>query len=129
MRTQEEEQMDDLVRKMVRDTGLEKPVPDLKKNIMEGIRNSYSRSSYTSLIPKRGWAVLMAALVVFVAFVWYNPFGFKGMAFEIFPQNLGGLFGEPSRVTLYAVVVLGFMMAIQVVLLKRKLDLRFGKKQ
>ena len=128
MGTQEEKQFDDFIRKIVRDTGLEQPVPDLRNNIMLQIRSTYSRTANRALIPKSGWAILTFALAAFSGLVYYNPLGVKALAFEVFPRDLGDYFGEPSSVTLYAVIVLGLMMCLQVVLLKRRIERTYENK-
>ena len=122
MSTEEEKQLDEFIRKMVTDTGLEKPGPDLKNNIMRGLKKRYSRVVYRSLIPRKAWVVLAVSLVVFVGFALYNPLGIGAMNIDLFPWDLGTLFGSVSMITLSAFVIFGVMMLLQVLLLKRRID-------
>lgn len=125
MSTQEEEQLDDFIRKMVVDSGLERPSPDLKRSIMKGLKKKYSGVVYRSLISKKAWGIMFIALVTFMVFAFYNPFGVESIGIDLFPWDLSGLFGQSSTVTLSAVGIFGFMMVVQVLLLKRRLDQDF----
>ena len=125
MSTQEEEQLDDFIRKMVVDSGLERPSPDLKRSIMKGLKKKYSGVVYRSLISKKAWGIMFIALVTFMVFAFYNPFGVESIGIDLFPWDLNGLFGQSSTVTLSAVGIFGFMMVVQVLLLKRRLDQDF----
>ncbi|THD65782.1 hypothetical protein E7Z59_14440 [Robertkochia marina] len=127
MSTQEEKEMDDFIRKMVVDTGLEKPSPDLKSSIMKGLKKKYSGVVYRSLISKKGWGLMFISLAAYIAFAFYNPFGVESIGVDLFPWDLSGLFGQSSTVTLSAIGIFGFMMVIQVLLLKRMLDQDFKK--
>ena len=122
MSTKEEKELDDFIRKMVVDAGLEKPAPELKTNIMDSLQKRYSRIIYRSLIPKRGWALIAMSIAVFVGFVVYNPLGIGGFFIDLFPWDVGNLVGDYSSTTVYSVVILGVMMLFQILMIKRRLD-------
>lgn len=122
MSSQEEKQLDDFIRNVVVDAGLEKPGPELKANIMAQLQRRYSRVVYRSLISKKGWAILAVSLVVFVILVWLNPFGVKALNIDLFPWDLSNVFGQASQTTIYAVIIFGVMMLLQLYYLKRRID-------
>lgn len=125
MSTQEEKQFDDFIRKMVVDTGLETPSPDLKRSILKGLKKKYSGVTYKSLISKKSWVIMVVSLLLFITFIFYNPLAVESMGVDLFPWDLSSLFRKSSTVTLSAVAILGVMMVIQVLLLKRRLDQGF----
>lgn len=125
MSIQEEKQLDDFIRSMVVDAGLEKPSPELKRSIMKGLKKKYSGIVYRSLISKKAWGIMFIALTAFVAFALYNPLEIGSIGVDLFPWDLRSLFGQSSTVTLSAIGIFGFMMVVQILLLKRRLDRDF----
>lgn len=125
MSTQEEKELDDFIRKMVMDTGLEKSPSGLKQNIMSGLPKKYGRVVYTSLISKKGWGLVCCALLALVVFTVYNPLNIGGFFVDLFPWDLNVLHGSSFKTTTYAMIIFGIFMVLQVFLIKRRIDHRY----
>lgn len=122
MEMNKEKELDDLIRKAIIEVGLEQPEPQLKSGIMKAISAQYSSTVYKALIPGRAWGVMALVLMLFAAFVWFNPLGLNKMGVDLFSRLIPSMSWAVSSVVLYGVVVLGVMVGIQVYLLKRRID-------
>jgi len=129
--------LDELSKKVITASNLEKPSLDFTANIMSNINIETKRSEstiYKPLISKRTWFVVAVIFIIVCAYVLLgNTSGsigwFTDVDFSFVPSfNVANVLPEISfsKTVLYAIVVLTLMLFIQIPLLKKHFDNRIS---
>lgn len=134
MKENADKQLDDLTRKVIQTTSLEKPSFDFTSNVMSEIDRIESTTSitYVPLISKRVWLILSALVITALLVIalgdinvttgWLSEVGIERFYnFEI--SNPLSNISVPTTLV-YAVGFFGLMLTIQIPLLKRYFDER-----
>ncbi len=135
MNKQKDKQLDQLAKKIMKDTPLESPsinFTDMVMSRVEAVEVS-SVTTYRPLIPKGGWVIIVSILCGLITYAalgynmeslgWLNNINLKVFPNLELSNPLSGLV-IPKIVT-YAVVLFGFMLSIQIFFLKRHLSKPF----
>ncbi len=135
MNKQKDKQLDQLAKKIMKDTPLESPsinFTDMVMSRVEAVEVS-SVTIYRPLIPKGGWVIIVSILCGLITYAalgytmessgWLNNINLKVFPNLELSNPLSGLV-IPKIVT-YAVVLFGFMLSIQIFFLKRHLSKPF----
>ncbi len=128
MKENVDKNIEELTKKMLKNTALQSPSFDFTSQVMSQINaiSSSEATKYKTLIPKRFWVVILMSVVGLVGF---SVFGGTGETTSWFEKlNLGTLFDgrltdvlssvEIPKTVVYTVALLGLIMSIQIPLLK-----------
>ena len=136
MEVNNENELDDLIRKSVKTVGLDSPSADFTKNLISKIEMSSeleSITTYKPLISKAGWvimAVIVLALSVFaldykldILLAWLDKMNFGALPelhlLEVLPQL------AISNIFFYGLFIFAIFALIQMVFLKQRLDKQY----
>ncbi|NMH86411.1 hypothetical protein [Flavivirga algicola] len=126
--------LDDLTKRVIKETSLESPSFNFTASVMSQVTelNDHSVTAYKPLISKKGWIIIS---IIFLGLVAYMLFGiqkeqtnwFDALDLSILYNNkITGLFSGfsiPKTLT-YAIALFGFMFCIQVPILKNHFNRR-----
>ena len=130
-----DKQIDDLAKKMMSSSGLEKPSVNFTANIMSQIEAIKSISVLDSkpLISKTAWFGIAIAVIGLFAYSFFNTSTeslglFENVDLSFISNNkISELLSSftISKTVLYSVLLFGIMFSIQIPLLKNYLDKRY----
>ncbi|MEC3907295.1 hypothetical protein VOI54_09725 [Tamlana sp. 2201CG12-4] len=132
MKEKEDKYLDDLIKKVIKDRAIESPSFDFTNSVISQIKTG-SNIIYKPLISKKGWFFILSAFLVMVIYVFLGiemePSGvFKFVDFSILSNNkiLDVLTNfTTSKTFVYAIVLFGLMLCIQVQFLKHHFNQRY----
>ena len=132
-----ENNLDNLVRKSVKELGLQGPSSGFTKNILakiEAADQKVSVTAYRPLISKLGWGVLvmivtaLSALVVFekvdTSLAWLEKMNIGALPDLEFLDAMPGL--VVSNTMFYSVLIFAFFAVLQVLFIKQRLNGRYA---
>ncbi|MFL0352326.1 hypothetical protein [Xanthomarina sp. GH4-25] len=136
MKENVDKHIEKLVSKVMKDSVLEAPSLDFTSQVMQQVTTS-SKSDvtlYKPLITKTGWVFLILIVLAFVVFVlitgdfqssdWFDVIDFSVLSNFKMPNLLSGV--KLSTTSLYALILFGIMVCIQIPLLKNYFDKRLN---
>ncbi len=137
MEANKDKKLDDLIRKSVKEVGLESPSADFTKTLLSKIEASAQKdatTAYKPLISKAGWAILILILVALSGFALYGNLDSNLAWLE--KINMGALpklqlmdaFPNlaVSNIFFYGFLIFGIFAFIQLVLFKQRLDRQYA---
>ncbi|MBT8183971.1 MAG: hypothetical protein KJN76_03955 [Eudoraea sp.] len=137
METNKERKLEDIIRKSVKEAGLESPSADFTASLLSKIEASAQQASatvYKPLISKAGWAVMSVVVVALIIFALYQKLDIQLAWLE--KMNMATLpkiqFTDAlptlamSNIFLYSLLIFGVFVVIQMVLLKKRLDRQYA---
>ncbi|NQY07696.1 MAG: hypothetical protein HRT68_16250 [Flavobacteriaceae bacterium] len=119
MEHKEEQYLEDLVSKMIKEGGLEKPSVDFTSNLMNEI--TIQKTVYKPLISKTVWVFIILAFLALGAFLLLNSnqkesLGwFDGMTLSLAECKV-------SKTVLYATTFMSLLLLLQIPILKNYFD-------
>jgi len=136
MEANNKEKLDGLIRKSVKEAGLESPSVDFTKNLMTKIKVASKQESvtvYKPLISKVGWGILAIIVLALSVFALDQKLDIQLAWLE--KMNMGALpkvqlldtlpnFGL-SNIFFYSILIFAVFAVIQLVLLKQRLDRQY----
>ncbi|MDP2688378.1 MAG: hypothetical protein Q8O62_14255 [Aequorivita sp.] len=132
MKENETKQIEHLVAKAMQKSTLETPSFQFTDRVMEALQAQQSAvTRYRPLFPKYIWVAIAAIVAGFTAYIWFlvqpSPLNFPTLSFDFIKNN--SLAQEvaaftPSKITVYAVLLLALMLCVQVPMLKSYFDKR-----
>lgn len=128
MKENVDKHLEHLADKVMKQSTLETPSFDFTSKVMSSIElaNHSINTTYTPLISKPVWALIVAGFIGFVAsiFVMNKPETSNWFDFDNnqFSNILSGI--QPSQIATYGIVLLGFMMLVQITFLKNYFNKR-----
>ncbi len=136
MKEKENKKMDVLIEDVMKQTELESPSLNFTSNVMQQILadSKSSATVYKPLITKTGWVGLFLSVLALVLYIvvsgdsqnseWFNAIDFSVLT----KFNLTNLFSgiKLSNTTLYAFILFGGMICVQIPLLKNYFDKRLN---
>ncbi len=132
MKENETKHIEHLVAKAMQKSNLETPSFQFTDSVMEALQAQQSAvTPYRPLFPKYIWVAIAAIVAGFTAYIWFlvqpAPLNLPTLSFDFIKNNL--LAKEvaaftPSKITIYAVLLLALMLCVQVPMLKRYFDKR-----
>ncbi len=134
MKENVDNQLENLIKKAVKQSALESPSFDFTANLMlkVDIIKQSATTTYQPLISKQMWFLIFTGFVAFVAYILFitKPEASKWFsAIDILNANkISNLFSgiHLSRTVLYSVVFFAVMLLIQIPLLKNYFDKRLA---
>ncbi|MDC7999611.1 hypothetical protein POV26_01020 [Aequorivita todarodis] len=135
MKEQETKDLEQLVAKAMRKATLETPSLLFTDKVMAAINAEHQNVTvrYRPLIPKYVWIGIAAAIVGITAYLWFliqpTPLNLPALSFDFMAANsLSKEFSAftPSKITVYALLLLAVMLCVQVPVLKRYFERREG---
>ncbi|WP_410004292.1 hypothetical protein [Aequorivita nionensis] len=131
MKEQEAKELEQLVGKAMQKSSLETPSFQFTDNVMAAVNAAQETSAirYRPLIPKYIWVVIAAVVIGFTAYIWFlvqpAPLDLPVLSFDFIKSN--SISKEvaaftPSKITVYAVLLLALMLCVQIPVLKRYFD-------
>lgn len=136
MKEKENNQLDKLVDKVMKQSTLETPSFNFTANVMQHITaDSKNRTTvYKPLISKTGWVVLIISILTIMIYIllsgdsqnssWFDTLDFSMLSNIKIPNLFSGL--KVSHTTLYALLLFGIMVCVQIPLLKNYFDKRLN---
>lgn len=136
MKEKENNQLDKLVDKVMKQSTLETPSFNLTANVMQHITaDSKNRTTvYKPLISKTGWFILFLSVLTVMIYIvltedtksngWFDAIDFSVLSNIKIPNLFSGL--KVSHTTLYALLLFGIMVCVQIPLLKNYFDKRLN---
>lgn len=132
MNENEDKQLENLVKKAMKQSALETPSFDFTSNLMSKVENMKQSTAtiYQPLISKHMWFWIFTGFVAFIAYVifitkpeasaWFSTFDILDI------EKISNVFSriQLSRIVIYATVFFIVMLLIQIPLLKNYFDKR-----
>ncbi|MEH6535641.1 MAG: hypothetical protein V7719_04565 [Psychroserpens sp.] len=127
--------LDDLTRKVIGKSAMERPSLDFTQTIMSQIKalKTSKITTYVPLISKRMWSIMAVGMVAILVYIglstsgeessWLNNLGLERFSNYELSNPLAGI--EFSQTLVYAVLLFAIMLCIQIPILKRHFDKRF----
>ncbi len=133
MKENEAKQIEHLVAKAMQKATLETPSIQFTDKVMAAVNTQQQSDAirYRPLFPKYIWVAIAAIVVGFTAYIWFlvlpAPLNLPTLSFDFIKNN--PLSKEvaaitPSKITVYAVLLLALMLCVQVPMLKHYFDKR-----
>lgn len=135
MKENVDKNIDRLVDKMMKDASVESPSFNFTNNIMlqvEALQKS-EVTTYKPLISKRIWVFVLISFTILIGYFifgaklegssWFSAIDFSVLSNNRLSEALSSF--AISKTVLYAVMLFGIMMCIQIPLLKNYFDKRF----
>ena len=136
MKENQNKHLDKLVENVMKQTALESPSFHFTSQVMQQItvESKSTATQYKPLITKTGWMVLTLSVFALMIFVvisgdFQNSEWFDAIDFSVMTNyNLSNLFSgiKLSTTTLYALILFGAMICIQIPLLKSYFNKRLN---
>lgn len=136
MEENKEKKLDDLIRKAVKEIGLECPSVDFTKTLNAKIELSARADSvtmYKPLISKAGWAIMAVIVLSFsvvaldykidIQMVWLEKIKMAALSKMHFLEALPNL--GVSKILFYSLFIFAVFVLIQMVILKQRLDRQY----
>lgn len=131
MKEQETKDLEQLVSKVMQKSTLETPSFQFTDKVMAAINAEHQSAAirYRPLIPKYIWAAITVTILGITAYLWFliqpAPLNWPTLSFDFMENNL--LSNEvtslnPSKITVYALLLLAVMVCVQIPMLKRYFD-------
>jgi len=131
MKEQETKDLEQLVSKAMQKATLETPSFQFTDKVMAAINAEHQSvtARYRPLIPKYIWAAITVTILGITAYLWFliqpAPLDLPKLSFDFMENNL--LSKEvtsftPSKITVYALLLLAVMICVQIPMLKRYFD-------
>lgn len=137
MEVNKEKKLDDIIRKSVKEIGLESPSADFTKTLLSKIDASTQKETatvYKPLISKAGWGVLSVILIAISGLAVYGNMDTNLAWLE--KMNIGALPKlqlmdalpdlAVSNIFFYGLLIFGLFALIQLVLFKQRLDRQYA---
>lgn len=136
MKANNDKQLEKFTDKLMKEASLDKPSIDFTTKVMaEVLVTDTGAVVYKPLISKQAWVVIFGGIIAITAYVissgstnavpWLDKFNLPEMNMNnIMQKSLAGF--KFSKISLYAVVLLGVMLFVQISYLKRYLSKRAG---
>ncbi|NHF58084.1 hypothetical protein FK220_001940 [Flavobacteriaceae bacterium TP-CH-4] len=134
MERDKEKELNDFIKKVVSEVGVESPSPNFTDSVLSKIQAGKQADTvaYTPLISRTGWYLMGAVVVVIFAFIilgngemdipWLASSDIETLSNNLFLEAFSNL--QVSNTVLYGMAGLAFFVTIQVVLLKN----HFGRR-
>lgn len=132
MKENADKHLDDLSRKIIGKSSLERPSFDFTQNVMSQVKaiSKSTLTTYKPLISKWMWLLITLLATSGVAYILFGP---QSESLWLQKLNLDQYMSLPSlmpkldlsRTTVYVFILFAIMFSIQIPLLKRQLDKRF----
>jgi formate-dependent nitrite reductase membrane component NrfD len=131
MNEQEAKDLEQLAAKVMQKTTLETPSFQFTDKVMAAINVQEQAAAVRNrpLIPKYIWVAIAAVVIGFTAYIWFlvqpAPLDLPVLSFDFIKSN--SISKEvaaftPSKITVYAVLLLALMLCVQIPVLKRYFD-------
>ncbi|HMB64370.1 MAG TPA: hypothetical protein VKN36_14925 [Eudoraea sp.] len=137
MEENKDKRLDDLIRRSVREMGLDTPPANFTENLLfkiETIPRASDAIVYTPLISRFGWGIIAAiviALGVLIGYAnpdaritWFEKINWSEISNVIFPEGIPSL--SLSNTMVYSLLIFAVFAVVQSVLLKNYLGRKYA---
>ncbi len=131
MKEQEAKELEQLVAKAMQKSTLQTPSFQFTDKVMAAVNTQQKTAAtrYRPLIPKYIWVAIAVIVVGFTGYLWFliqpAPLDLPTLTFDFmennaFSKELATI--SPSKITIYAVLLLALMLCVQIPMLKSYFD-------
>ena len=132
MKANEDKHLDKLAAKLMNETSMEKPSAEFTSKVMMQVlaEEPHRATIYKPLISKPAWFIIFGAVIALMGYLIFGADTQTAGWFEKFDSSINdkflkGLSGlKFSEATLYAFALLGIMLFVQIIFLKRYFNKR-----